>query len=86
MYPLLVILSDDSPGGVVTVRRGNVVAFVRFPNRIRRRDSDAINIDTASRSATGKAFVKDLADALQIRFGLSGVRPLVEPDISDGGP
>jgi hypothetical protein len=70
----------------IGVTRGNVVAFIRFPTPLGRKSSDAISIDTSLRSADGKAFVRDLADALQKRFGNSAVRPRVEPLVNDGGP
>ena len=45
-----------------------------------------MDIGTDSRSAEGKAFVKDLADALQKKFGDPSVVPQVKPIVNDGGP
>jgi hypothetical protein len=74
------------------VKRGNVVAVVTFPTfTVVKYDSAyksvaTINISTYSRSAASKAFVKDLADALQHKFGDPSFVPPVERLVNDGGP
>ncbi|MFY9985129.1 MAG: hypothetical protein WAK31_10235 [Chthoniobacterales bacterium] len=70
----------------INVRRGNVVALVSFPTPEARKYFYDISIDTSSRSAEGKTFVKDLADALQKKFGDPSVVPQVERIVNDGGP
>jgi len=77
---------------VFEVKRGNVVAAVVFPtftvvkSHSSFKSVATITILTNSRSAAGEAFVKDLADAPQRKFGDWSVSPRVERLINDSGP
>ena len=64
----------------ITVRRGNVVAVISFRTLLGRKTSDNIGIDASS--PDGRALVRDLADALQRKFGKSAVRPHVEAEVN----
>lgn len=79
-------LSEGAVSERIDVRRGKIVAYVLFPTPLGRKGSYTINIGTFSRSAEGKTFVKDLADALQEKFGPPSFVPQIEPIINDGGP
>jgi hypothetical protein len=81
--------SDLPKGGNwerITVRRKDLAAVVWFPTPAGRKYFYAINIDTFSRSAEARFFVKDLADSLQRKFGDPSVVPQVERTVNDGGP
>jgi hypothetical protein len=71
----------------VRVKRGNVVALVQFPTATGLRHGfSSINISTQWLGPGGDAFVRDLAEAMQSRFGDRAATVKIVPMINDGGP
>ena len=69
------------------VKRGDVVAIVMFPTPVGlKQKASSIIVATQSQSAGGKAFVKDLADALHKKYG-DTARPRADVKaVRGGGP
>jgi hypothetical protein len=69
-------LPADSVLQSIQVKRQDVVAIVMFPTAAGLKDQvTSIIIGTQSKSLDGKAFVKDLSDTLQKKYGDSSTPP-----------
>ena len=79
--------AEDAVVEGVRVKRGSVVAIVMFPtaNGLLRGFS-SINVSTQWLGPGGEAFVRDLAEAMQNRFGDPAATVKIAPIINDSGP
>lgn len=77
---------QDSALEGIQVKRGDVVAIVMFPTPIGLKQKVfSIIVGTQSQSADGKAFVQDLANTLQKKYGDSAHPPGSVKAVRRGG-
>jgi hypothetical protein len=79
-------LPPDSVLNNLQVKRGDVIAVVMFPTRAGLKSQlSSIVVGTASQSADGRTFIKDLAGKLQRKFGDPSKSPQVVRSVKAAG-
>jgi len=79
-------LPPDTVLNNVQVKRGDVIAVVMFPTRAGLKSRlSSIVVGTQTQSVEGKAFVKELADKLQKKFGEPSKSPQVVRSVKESG-